>query len=401
MGFEITVITRKWERPIKVYADECYPTTPETKIEKSANTKIIYTPYLGNIRDKLYAKYGENKFVLLRRLLSAVNLLTRNLHPIFSPYKTLYDAAKMEIENNKPDVILITANPFNQFLFGYLLKKRFNIPWIADYRDDWTTSELKVFSSVLDRFIIAQHRKYEKRWVETASYISSVSSYYVEKITKLTKVPGFVLQNGFNPELQKKATPVHFDGTFRILHNGTLYNTQRFEIYIDAIKTVIDRIGNQVKIELLFPGVAIDPNQVNRIKIASGEYFKYFKISNRIPQEELMNMQQKANMVLMVAHTGLKGIPSSKLYEYIALRKKILVCPSDGDIIEQIVSECEVGYIANDAAKAAELIIKEIEICLKTQKTDLAGNSERIEKYSSSHQANILAERIDSLRCIG
>jgi glycosyltransferase involved in cell wall biosynthesis len=303
----------------------------------------------------------------------------------------------MEIKRNKPDVILITANPFNQFLFGYLLKKQFNIPWIADYRDDWTTSELKVFSSLIDKFIMSMQRRYEKKWVGTASYISSVSPYYVEKISNLTKISGFVLQNGFNPNLQKMSTPVAFDGTFRILHNGTLYNTQRFEIFIEAMKMVIDNIGDRVNIELLFPGVAIDPHQVARIKTASGEYFKYFKISNRIPQEELMYMQQKANMVLMVAHSGLKGIPSSKLYEYIALRKRILVCPSDGDIIEQIVSDCEVGFIANEAAETAEIILQEIETCIKTQVTQLAGNPEKIEKYSSNYQVNLLAEKIDSL----
>ena len=50
--------------------------------------------------------------------------------------------SKKILQKEKFEHLIISGNPFNLFKFGFLLHKKFKIPWTADYRDAWSTSEI-------------------------------------------------------------------------------------------------------------------------------------------------------------------------------------------------------------------------------------------------------------------
>ena len=66
-------------------------------------------------------------------------------------------------------------------------------------------------------------------------------------------------------------------------------------------------------------------------------------------KSEAITLQNNATLLLICAHASTKGTPGSKLYEYIALEKPVLVCPSDKEIIENTLTETGQGYFANSA----------------------------------------------------
>src|SRR5690606_41178287 len=43
------------------------------------------------------------------------------------------------LENNNADVLITTGTPHSLHLIGLELKKRTGLPWLADFRDPWTT----------------------------------------------------------------------------------------------------------------------------------------------------------------------------------------------------------------------------------------------------------------------
>jgi glycosyltransferase involved in cell wall biosynthesis len=47
-------------------------------------------------------------------------------------------AALREIRRERPDVIFTTSAPYSAHLVGLLLHRRTGIPWVADFRDEWT-----------------------------------------------------------------------------------------------------------------------------------------------------------------------------------------------------------------------------------------------------------------------
>ena len=117
------------------------------------------------------------------------------------------------------------------FRFGYEIHKQTNMPWIADYRDDWTTSEVNDVSGFLNRFLLGLSKRSEKKWVGTSSCITTVSPYYAQKIGEFVRKPGHVLLNGFfEDDLKTFQNRVLYDD-FTIVYNGMLYGSQQIEIF--------------------------------------------------------------------------------------------------------------------------------------------------------------------------
>ena len=61
----------------------------------------------------------------------------------------------------------------------------------------------------------------------------------------------------------------------------------------------------------------------------------------------VLNIQLSSHLLVVVNHTGLKGIPSSKLYDYLSLQCRIMVVNRDDDIVDETVLNLTTGYICN------------------------------------------------------
>ena len=349
-GYYPIVVTRRWNEVIKTAYDWYVDSeNKETDHFKNDKEEVFILPYIGSARDKFLSKYGPSEKNLQRKMLTLREKIVQNFSYKIIPYHNIYLKSR-ELIKDRPEIrkVIITANPFMFFHFGYLLKKEFpHIEWIADYRDDWTTTELTQPKGVLEKIIRKLERRSEKKWMASAKYFTSVSSHYVKKIQSLIGVEGFELINGYGDEMLEGKREQLDPGQFVITYNGTLYNSQPIEVFLDAIKKVMASFGDQIEIVLKFPGLSYDLSQKERVENYMQEYLNHLFITPRIPKEEVIEIQRKSNLVLLMSHGGLKGVPGSKLYEYVGLRKKVLLFPSDNDIVEQTLRDTGLGLIAH------------------------------------------------------
>ena len=138
---EPVVITRQWENKHGNNLDYIDGgSSKETIIEKTEFGTIIRTPYIPNFANRLMLKYGENKYRILRKSISAFYEFAQFIFPV-GPKVELYRGAKEYLKNNKVDVIIATGDPFILFSYASKLSKEFGIPWIADYRDPWSHNQ--------------------------------------------------------------------------------------------------------------------------------------------------------------------------------------------------------------------------------------------------------------------
>ncbi len=219
--------------------------------------------------------------------------------------------------------------------------------------------------------------------------ITSVSPVYTYRISQFVKVPGETILNGFDKLMPK--IELQDRNSFVIVYNGTLYDTQDVEGFIRAIIRCIGLFRNKINIQIQFPGVSYDPNQEKRLKILIKGYESFFFLTPRIPKQEVIQLQQKADLLLMLTHRGQKGIPSSKLYEYLAMQKPILCFPSDHDIVEETLNYTGVGIVIDNE----EVLIQKISEYLSYK---LSGGLEKIHvqkdflmKYSKTKQVEKLS----------
>lgn len=398
-GYYPIVLTRNWEQPINKPTDISKPSGEKEELVKNKNSKVIYLPYKGTRKDKLYVKYGDSKFRLMRKALSFFELVFQNYFIGAVPFGNIYGKAEEIIAKDKSiDKVVITANPFVSFFIGYKLKKRFpHIKWIADYRDDWSTTELSRERNFPQRIISKLESVSEKKWVGTASLVTTISDYYLEKISSFVSRNGKVLLNGFSEEDFNKVVSLEKQDEFVITYNGTLYPTQTIEIFLDGFKKVAEQYGQQLKFKLNFPGLAFDKTQAERVRSVMKGYEQQLNITERIPREKVFELQNQSHAFLMVSHTGIIGIPSSKLYEYLCFRKPIIVCPDDKDIIRDTVNDTELGIVCDSKQEVFEKLSALVDNYIANGKISMSGNAEKIMSYSRRNQTKVLAEILDSL----
>jgi hypothetical protein len=126
-----------------------------------------------------------------------------------------------------------------------------------------------------------------------------------------------------------------------------------------------------------------------RIEAMIPDHLKdWVEVTDRLPRAEALVFLRKCHAFLGIAYGNMKGIPSSKLYEYLALGKPVLLCPSDHDVMESILRETKLGFFARDTAEGfaqidqiQSLYADPLELEQRKTESRLA-----ITKYSRFHQ---------------
>ncbi len=393
-GYYPIVVTRKWEKHIQSFKDCHYPTSEGVHIENHDNFEVHYTPYKTNLRDRLHTK---NRFSLLKRFLSLIEIIFQNFWFSACPFSNMYDHANLLIQKGQDiSAIIVSGNPFVQFRFGYRLNKSFNIPWVADYRDAWTTSTINNSKDNKINFLLNKyHLIFEKKWIKTASKITSSSEPIGDSISKITGVPSSAIFNGFEPNDFKNCEHIEKKRDFfQIAYIGTLYQGQDISIFIKAFKRFIDQ--TKAKTKILFPGLDLDIIQRKRIEKLMFGYESFYSTSLRIPKSEILEIEKSSHLLLHVAWKGFDGIIASKIYEYIGSGTSVLVVPGDEGSIDKIITEANCGFIFNDAETTFEFLCDQYEK-FKQNKIDLSSANTSSDQFTRENQAKKLGKILNRI----
>jgi len=388
-GLYPIIITRNWEHPVGSPGDILKPGGDRVIHEKKEEYEAYYLPHKGSLRDRIYERFHDTAFGALSKPFTLLELIGQNYFSALTPFRYMEKFARGLLKES-PDIedMLISGNPFILFKSGYRLKKEFpRIRWIADYRDDWTTSEINRHEGFLRSMVHKAEAVSEKKWLSNARFITSVSPWYTQKIAAYTGREGYTIYNGFDRLIPGETSAQQ---TFNIVYNGTLYGTQKVEDFCASVKKVIAR-NSDIRFRLQFPGLAFDPVQARRVREAMQGYEELPEITGRIPQNEVLDIQKNAHVLLMFSHPGVKGITSSKLFEYLSLRRPVLVYPGDNDILDEIIRETSCGTVCADQSAMEQEMEKLVTEYRNTGTTAVHANDAAILKYSREKQAEILA----------
>lgn len=398
-GWDPIVVTRNWEQHISHPDKMHYDSGVNLITEKNEFFEVNYLPFKGNLRDRLYSKYGNTRFILLRKALSFIELIGSNFNLSFIPYSNLH-AFALEYCKKHDDVkaIIVTGNPFEIFRFGYEIHKQTNIPWIADYRDDWTTSDVNYITGLLNHFLFQLNKRSEKKWVGTSACITTVSPFYAQKIGKFVQKPGHVLLNGFfEDDIQAFQNRTLYDD-FTIIYNGMLYGSQQIEIFLAGFKKFVDANPEfRHRIKLQFPGILYLKDIARRVEKFMLGYEDTLLLTERISREKVLEMQANAHLLLMVSHIGSKGSPSSKIYEYLGLGRPVLVCPGDEDILDETFTQYNLGFIANTSDETYDLLTTQFQKYLDGSYETMKADTHYTAQFSRSKQVHVLAEILNQV----
>ncbi|MBU3676815.1 MAG: glycosyltransferase family 4 protein [Chitinophagaceae bacterium] len=390
------IVTRNWDLPITNATTDIFkPSGKEVIIKKFEHYEVHYLPYQPNWKERVFmALYGKKSYFLYWILALVYNYLSLPFLSLASNY-SFYTYSR-QLLKKEPQIkkMLVSVSPFTLLGIAHRLAKAFSLKWIADYRDDWSTNEMQYANNWAKRLLKSHNQHFEKKWMSNAGSFLTVSTHYKNKLSRLLNLPGHVMTNGFMPENYTEKPPLYKQ--FTITYVGSIYPIQPIELFLNAFKAFID-LGH-TNCQVIFIGVANDPPIRKRIDQAMKGYENYVVFTPRISKQEAIRTQSSSHLLLASAYGNVKGVPGSKLYEYIALNKKVLLCPGDADVLESTLQETGQLLLGNTHHDIVQHLNENYTLFTENKFNQNSPDTRKgIEQYSRAYQTQTLIKALQDL----
>lgn len=301
---------------------------------------------------------------------------------------------KKYLKQNKVDAIISTGPPHSMHLIARKLKKKMNIPWIADFRDPWTTIDYAVHYSQL-KCVANINSALEKKVIRDADILVTVSSSCKKSLQKIDSRPIEVITNGFDEEDILPAR-LQLDKKFSLVYVGVMNYYRNHSIFWQAIDDLIKEdslFAHDISIKLYGK---ID--QSVNASIQKYNLQKYVDYKGYVDHREAIRVQSTAQVLyLSITHVpDNAGIVTGKLFEYLAAGRPILCIGSPFGDAAWIIKDAMAGYTVDFFDKEnLKNTIRHFYTLYRKQ--ELKVEPSNLEKYSRKTLTQNLAQLLESI----
>lgn len=297
------------------------------------------------VKDKYYDNSQVDKDILAKAIskYSNVDIIRTHVFKEFFLYKDkgfywifpLYSKLKNKLDNAYYDFILFTGDPFFQWLIAPIIKKKYNIPYVLDFRDPW----------LLDPFNHSKIRKYilgflEPYVVKNADLVLNVTNeathmyqnFYVR--FNIPKSKFITIENGFDPDDFIELPEVNLQKYkgFKIVYTGKFGEFRNPIPFLEALKEYNYQNNAQ---KIYFFHIGKKEEIINDFLKSNPSLRQYIIQTGFVPYDKALGYIKAADASLII--TGDHPYePTTKVYDYIALEKPILC-----------ISNIKEGYLYN------------------------------------------------------
>jgi glycosyltransferase involved in cell wall biosynthesis len=289
---------------------------------------------------------------LLRSLLaqSVRHLLVPDVNVLWThaAWKACIDA----LRDQPCDAILTTSPPHSIHFVGYRLRSRFNVPWIADFRDAWTADNQALRRS--GRLGFALQRGMEHRILSCCDRAVMVTAPLAQRAVDTfdarlaCKVR--TITNGFDPDDFASPPPVLDNGIFSIAFVGNILGPQVDNAFPDGLRQALTQSESFRKVaRVRFVG-RLDPSYHARLAGLEANV----DVHDFVPHSEAIDVMRRSDVLLLILpNTDLARMTfTNKFFEYLAARRPLLAIVPPG-IVSDIVTRERIGMVAHpDDAQA-------------------------------------------------
>jgi glycosyltransferase involved in cell wall biosynthesis len=254
------------------------------------------------------------------------------------------------LKTEKIDAIISTGPPHTAHVIAHRLSRKFNTPWLADFRDAWTKIDYfeKLKLSSVARKI---HQKWERKILAAADCVVTVSPYHATELARISKRKVNVITNGFDED-HFALLPQACDEKFTIVHTGMLSESRNHTIFWEVLTTLVQEDDSfRDQLEIRFYGKT-DPVVAQSVTPAlAGKVFIY----DYVDHAGIPGILARAQVLYLPIHDCSVdvGFLPGKLFEYLAARRPIIsIGPSMGDTAH-LIHELQAGYTCEYHEKQA------------------------------------------------
>ncbi|MGN6372012.1 MAG: glycosyltransferase family 4 protein [Solirubrobacteraceae bacterium] len=239
------------------------------------------------------------------------------------------------VRSDRPAAIFSTSAPPSAHLLALAIQRRTGIPWVADFRDEWSANPHLRNDPAL---VLKAARRLERKIASRAAAMTVVEDYF--EISNPAGSPVWVIPNGVDEEDFRglHATKVRRQDRLTLSYVGSLYGEQD----VTPVLAALERLGRRG---------AVDLNQIC-VRIV-GSDLRGVEGSWPVPVEQIGYVPHRDALVEMLSATVLLHYvspsslaPAGKLYEYLASGRPVFcVARTDGRAAD-MVRAADAGLIA-------------------------------------------------------
>jgi hypothetical protein len=301
-------------------------------------------------------------------------------------------AAKKIIKEHQIDAIITTGPPHSTHLAGLALKQKYNIPWVADFRDPWTNI---FYNNFLPRSEKTKSRdlRLENAVIKNCDHLVTATPG-LEREFNDRKSSITTILNGFDQSDLAKESHSALE-KFTLAYVGNLLPTQSIACLWETLEELVEEgIITQDNFLLKLTGKA-DGAILERL--SNGPAKEILEIEGYVAHKVATQRMQEAAMLLFVIPEDKNNalILTGKLFEYLATRKPIHgIGPIGGDadvILQESGRDAIIDFEDKKGIRAH--ILKYFQEWQENgKKAHQFDANEALQQFSRQHQATQLAK---------
>ena len=304
------------------------------------------------------------------------------------------------------DLIYATYGPGSNLLAGLWFKKKYHLPFVIDFRDDWSNHP-QIKGNMWLRIKQPIFRKFEQECVnsseKTICLNEKMKQNFIMKYPNKDKSKFVTISNGYDQndfiKIKKMQNTVFPTEKFNIVYSGSFYGFQNPKKFIKAIKTLIkEKPSYLAGLQIHFIG-NVQTKEVK--KYMKEESLKtIIKLVPYMHHDKLLQYLHCADLLLLIIgeSPGAEVIYTGKLFEYIAINKPILAIVPPNGAAAEVIDRTNSGFVVDhssiqDIQKMIEFLYQQ----WKRKEIDVKQNTELVMEYSASNTCKKLADVFNDL----
>lgn len=308
--------------------------------------------------------------------------------------KTAIKKGLNELNSKNYDAILSTLNPMTAHNIARYLKKRTNLPWVADYRDLWADRHYEKLPNWYYRISL----RYEKKVLKSADCLTIVSEPWAERLRELHHLPVEYVSNGFDSEYVNPGIPVN--EILTINYTGSLWGSDKYNphpLFQALSELKYEGRINTNKIQVNFYGS--NPQWLTNA-IHKYDLEDCVILHSYVSKEEIRTIQC-ASQVLLLLTWGEKvgdGQYTGKVYEYLAAKRPILAIGARKEnVVNGLMERTNAGVFVSDSNEVKKQLLEWYQEYLETGSVQYHGIEEIVNESSYRFIAKKMAKILDEV----